>query len=355
METLKKLFKGKKILVTGHTGFKGAWLTRMLLQLEAKVVGISLPALENSIWDLTDMNQDIEEYLIDIRDREALDKAIKDIQPEIVFHLAAQALVIEGYHNPIENWASNVMGTAHLMESCRSISALKALVCITTDKVYYNKEWVYPYREDDRLGGHDPYSASKAACELVISSYKDSFYHDKAVGITSVRAGNVIGGGDYADNRIIPDIVRAVSKNKPVVLRSPNSIRPWQHVIDVLWAYILVAKTILEKGQTPSSAYNIAPLDNSNEHTVEFVVNTFIKALGTGSYKIDPSASTVKEMSKLRLDPSLIQEELNWAAIYNTEEAIIQTAKEYKAHMESPESLKAIIDSSVQYYFERRK
>ncbi|MGL5254823.1 MAG: CDP-glucose 4,6-dehydratase [Brevinema sp.] len=339
-------YKNKKVLVTGHTGFKGTWLCRTLLQLGSEVYGIGLNEGENKLFALSETAKDMNSFIVDIRDRELLTKTIKDINPEVIFHLAAQPLVLESYKIPVETFESNVMGTIHVLEACRSITNLQAIILITTDKVYHNYEWNYPYRETDRLGGYDPYSASKAMCELAIDSYRHSFYQDLKVKIVSVRAGNVIGGGDFADNRIIPDIIRAIQAKKDVVLRHPNSIRPWQHVMDAIMAYLLVGKQMIG-GQEISPSYNIAPIDNSDKHTVEYIVKLFIEIIKQGSYKIDSNANFAHEMSKLRLDPSLIIAELGWKPVFNTEEAIIQTAKEYKAYLGDPKILKKQIDSSI--------
>ena len=350
MEKIKQYYKGKKVLITGHTGFKGTWFSRFLIQLGADVYGIGLKEGDDQIFALTQSENDINSSIQNICDYEATATLIKKIDPEVIFHLAAQPLVLKSYTDPIDTFNSNVMGTIHVLEAARSLTNLKAMVMITTDKVYHNNEWVYPYRETDKLGGYDPYSASKAMCELAISSYVHSFFNTSSVGITSVRAGNVIGGGDFAENRIIPDVVRSIQSGKNVSLRSPNSIRPWQHVLDVIWAYLLVGTKILEKGETPSSSYNIAPLDNSDTHTVEYIVKKFISVIEQGTYEIDKNANFAHEMGKLRLDPSLIQAEVQWSPLFNTEEAIEQTAQEYKQYLENPTNLKEILDNSIKNY-----
>ncbi|MGL4367562.1 MAG: CDP-glucose 4,6-dehydratase [Brevinemataceae bacterium] len=340
-------YKDKKVLITGHTGFKGTWLCRTLLQLGATVYGIGLEEGDHKIFNMSSTDDDIFSYIMDIRDKELLISQIKQINPDIVFHLAAQPLVLESYKTPVETFDINVMGTIHILESCRYVDNLQAMVMITTDKVYHNYEWTYPYRETDRLGGYDPYSASKAMCELAIDSYRYSFYKDSSVGITSVRAGNVIGGGDFAENRIIPDIVRSIQQNTSVSLRNPNSIRPWQHVMDAIIGYLLIGKTIITQQQTPSSSYNIAPLDNSDKHTVEYIVKLFINTINKGYYEVDKNAYFAHEMAKLRLDPSLIISDLGWKPVFSTEEAIIQTAKEYNEFLQNPDQLKKQIDNSV--------
>ncbi|MGL4563589.1 MAG: CDP-glucose 4,6-dehydratase [Brevinema sp.] len=352
LNSLKKNYQGKRVLITGHTGFKGTWMSRCLLELGAEVYGIGLDEGDDKVFTLSNTAQDMTSYIQDIRDSDATIKLVEQINPHFVFHLAAQPLVIEGYKNPIDTFESNIMGTTHILEGCRKAPALEAGIFITTDKVYHNFEWSYPYRETDILGGHDPYSASKAACELVISSYRSSFFDDQK--ICSVRAGNVIGGGDFADNRIIPDLVRAAQSGEKAIIRAPHSIRPWQHVLDAIWGYLLIGDSLINNKMTLSPSYNIAPPDNSDIHTVLFVIKTFLNTLGKGSYEIDPNASTFKEMDKLRLDPSLIQEQIGWKAGFTTEEAIKQTAYEYKAWLEKPNELKQQIDHSIVTYYQKQ-
>ena len=244
--------------------------------------------------------------------------------------MAAQPLVIDSYNRPVYTFETNVIGTINLMESMRELSNLECAVMITTDKVYDNKEWVWGYRENDALGGHDPYSASKACAEIAIKSYKKSFF--KNVNIASVRAGNVIGGGDFAENRIIPDIVRAIEKNIPVELRNPNSVRPWQHVLDVLYGYLLVCYNLINN-KNISESYNFAPIDEGNKFTVEYITKAFIDNIGKGSYIINSPETSKKEMNMLRLDSSLARKELEWKEKFNTEEAIKQTAIWYSEYL----------------------
>ena len=347
-------YKNKRVLVTGHTGFKGTWLCRLLKQLGAEVYGIGLEEGADRIFRISSTGDDMASNIIDIRDKEKLISSIQKIQPQVVFHLAAQPLVLESYITPVETFDTNVMGTVHVLEACRTIPSLEAIVLITTDKVYYNNEWNYPYRESDRLGGYDPYSASKAMCELAIDSYKNSFYKEKNIGIASVRAGNVIGGGDFAENRIIPDIVRSIRDKKILTLRNPNSVRPWQHVLDVLWAYLLVGQALIPNRSTPSPSYNVAPLDNSDSHTVQYIVDRFINIIGEGSYEIANNIIQNHEMGKLRLDPSLILAEIGWTPLFNTNEAIDQTAKEYGQYLKNPSGLKIQIDTAIEKYIQQR-
>lgn len=346
-------YRGKRVLVTGHTGFKGTWLSRMLLSFGADVYGIGLDEGPARIFALSQNQNDLISHILDIRDKDAVIKCIKGINPQLVFHLAAQPLVIEGYKSPVKTFTSNIMGTTHVLEACRSLDNLEAAVMITTDKVYFNSGWAYPYRENDPLGGHDPYSASKAACEIVISSYAESFFDNKR--ICSMRAGNVIGGGDFAENRIIPDLIRAIQSQNELIIRAPHSIRPWQHVLDALWGYVLAGDMLMRKGCTPAPSYNIAPPDNSDSHTVLYVVQKMVETIGSGHYRIDESAGVFKEKTRLRLDPSLIQMDLGWKPAFTTDEAIAQTANEYKAWLEQPGGLKTQLDASITEYLKKTR
>lgn len=348
---IKNIFnylKNKKVLITGHTGFKGAWFSKMLLTLGAKVHGISLEAGDLSLYNLLKLDNEVKSYIQDIRDLEKIKNIVKEINPDIIFHLAAQPLVIDSYNRPVYTFETNVIGSINLMESMRELNNLECAVMITTDKVYDNKEWVWGYRENDTLGGHDPYSASKACAEISIKSYKKSFF--KNINIASVRAGNVIGGGDFADNRIIPDIVRAIEKNLPVVLRNPNSVRPWQHVLDVLYGYLLACFNLINN-KNISESYNFAPIDEGNKFTVEYITKAFIDNIGKGSYIINSAETSNKEMNMLRLDSSLARKELGWKEKFNTEEAIKQTAIWYSEYL-NKNDINNITEKQINNYIE---
>jgi len=252
-------WRGKRVLLTGHTGFKGSWLALWLQRLGAQVVGLALPpATTPSLFGLARLNDVIDHRVCDIRDAAALAAQVREARPDIVLHLAAQALVRASYRDPIDTFATNVMGTAHLLDALRGQGSVRAVVVVTTDKVYRNNEWAYPYREDDALGGHDPYSASKAAAELVVASYRASFLAASGAAVATARAGNVIGGGDWAEDRLIPDAVRAWLAGRPLEIRRPEAIRPWQHVLEPLAAYLVLAEKLW---QTPAlaGAYNFGP------------------------------------------------------------------------------------------------
>ncbi len=346
MKDIMEVFRNKKVLVTGHTGFKGSWLCKLLLRFGSKVSGISLEADKISLYNLLKLDNEVYSYICDIRRLEDIEDIIKGINPDIIFHLAAQPLVIESYNNPLYTFETNIIGTINILEVIRKLNNLECAIMITTDKVYDNKEWAWGYRENDSLGGDDPYSSSKACAELIIKSYKKSFLIDS--NIATVRAGNVIGGGDFAKDRIIPDIVRAIENNQSVELRNPNSVRPWQHVLDVLNGYLLLAYNLIKSnnnikgGYLPS--YNFAPIDN--KRTVEYITKVFIENIGRGSYKIKMQDTNKREMNILRLDSSLARKELLWEEKFDTEEAIRQTALWYREYLEN----KDITDKQINEY-----
>ncbi|MDH5655975.1 MAG: CDP-glucose 4,6-dehydratase, partial [Spirochaetia bacterium] len=285
MKLFANIYKNKSVFVTGHTGFKGSWLTLWLENLSAKVSGFSLdPEADPNHWNLissraVDVRGDINHF-------ENLKAAITEAKPEIVFHLAAQPLVRRSYREPLNTWQTNVAGTANLLEACRSVKSVKAVVVITTDKCYENKEWEWGYRENDRLGGHDPYSASKAACELVVDSYRKSFFNEKGVLIASARAGNVIGGGDWSEDRLLPDLVRAISEKKILEIRSPGATRPWQHVLDPLAGYLLLGQKLLEGGGEFAEAWNFGPTHEGNR-TVKELLEEIKKSFPDVKWKTD--------------------------------------------------------------------
>lgn len=349
MKNIIEVFKNKKVLITGHTGFKGSWLCKLLLEFGSRVSGISLEAEKISLYNLLKLGNEVNSHICDIRKVENIENIIKEINPDIIFHLAAQPLVIESYNNPLYTFETNIIGTINILEAIRKLNNLECAIMITTDKVYDNKEWAWGYRENDSLGGNDPYSSSKACAELVIKSYKKSFFEN--LNIATARAGNVIGGGDFAKDRIIPDIVRAIEKNESVELRNPNSVRPWQHVLDVLYGYLLLAYNLIENNKNISEnkngdlpSYNFAPVDN--KRTVEYITKVFIDNIGRGSYKIKSQNTNKKEMNILRLDSSLARKELLWEEKFGTDEAIKQTALWYGEYLNN----KDITDKQIKDY-----
>ena len=342
------IYKGKKILVTGHTGFKGSWMIQWLEMLGADVAGLSLPYIDHTPCHYRLLDCDVRDYYVDIRDLKTVKQVFKDFQPDFVFHMAAQSLVIPSYEDPIETWSSNVMGTAHVLEAMRQSDSVRGGVIITTDKCYKNKEQSAGYTETDELGGHDPYSASKAACELVIHSYRVSFFEDKKDSplIASARAGNVIGGGDWSDYRIIPDIVRSLSSGTTLEIRNPQSTRPWQHVLESLSGYLLLGQKLLSGHHGFAKAYNFGPQENDTTPVID-IVDQFKVAFPGMNYRILTSETDKKhETQCLRLDSLLAVNDLSWHPVWNTNEGIKQTINWYMAYMANGDVLtKAQIDS----------
>lgn len=330
MKDYFKLLNNKKILVTGHTGFKGSWLCMILKKYGAEICGISLPPPTNpSLFELTNLSSKMESNYCDIRDYDTVFSIMSRFQPEIVIHLAAQPIVRESYINPRGTYEINVMGTVNILESIRNTNSVKSFLNVTTDKVYYNNEWCWGYRENEPLDGYDPYSNSKSCSELVTHSYIRSFFsNSSSVRVSTARAGNVIGGGDYAIDRIIPDCVRAVINNKPILLRNPYSVRPYQHVLEPLFAYLLIA---LKQEEEPSYAgfYNIGPNEESCISTGG-LAKLFIAHWGNGTVKTCELDDALHEASYLKLDCSKIKKTLGWEPHWNINAAVEKTVEWYK-------------------------
>jgi len=326
------IYQGKSILLTGNTGFKGSWLALWLQRLGAEVSGLSLEPISNpSHWSLLDL--DMVDRRIDIRNLSDIKEFLHIVEPEIVFHLAAQPLVRRSYLNPLETWSTNVMGTANLLEACREQSSVNSIIIITTDKCYENQERSKGYKETDRLGGHDPYSASKASTELLVSSYRKAFFNtpDSPL-IATVRAGNVIGGGDWSEDRLIPDMMRAVNENKSLEIRSPNATRPWQHVLESLSGYLLLGQKLLQGKKNFAQAWNFGPNDDGNR-TVEEVLLCLKDEWPKLNWEVSQSKQPY-EASLLHLDSSKAHELLEWEPVWSIEEGIKETAAWYKALFE---------------------
>lgn len=323
-------WRGKRVLITGHTGFKGGWLTIWLNRMGCHVTGLSLePATQPSLFDLANISGLCESYFRDIRDTNKLKYVFDQARPEIVFHLAAQALVRESYKDPLATFSTNTMGTTNVLETLRHCQSVKTAVMVTTDKVYHNLERIEPYTEQDSLGGHDPYSASKAASELIINSYRKSYLKAQGINIASARAGNVIGGGDWAKDRLIPDAIRAWSGMRSLDIRNPDSIRPWQHVLEPLRAYIILAQQ-LAKNPDIACAYNFGP-DFTEAATVRQVIE-FAQSTWEDESSVSWGQSEVDmhEAGILRLDTSKSQKELGIQAVWNINQAVEKTVQWYK-------------------------
>ncbi len=333
------IYRDKTVLLTGHTGFKGSWLALWLKEMGANVIGYSLEApTKPNHFELLDL--DIISIIGDIRDKDKLKKVFNKYKPDIVFHLAAQPLVRLSYSDPVETFETNIMGSINLFEAARHTSTVKAIVNITSDKAYDNKEWIWGYRENDAMGGYDPYSASKGAVELVASSYRNSFFNNNDYGIkhntllASCRAGNVIGGGDWAEDRLIPDIIRAVHKNEKVEIRSPKSTRPWQHVLEPLSGYLLVGQKLLEGKKEFAEGWNFGPSDDGSitvKEAVEYIKLYWDKI----DYIINEDKESLHEANLLKLDCSKAHFKLGWKAKWNSETTFLKTIGWYREFYEN--------------------
>ncbi len=333
MKPFSNIYHGKCVLVTGHTGFKGSWLTLWLTELGARVVGLALdPETNPSHWELLELS--IDDRRADIRDAVAMTRLIAETQPEIVFHLAAQPLVRRSYCEPLTTWATNVMGTANLLEACRHTPSVRAIVVITSDKCYENREWTWGYREIDPLGGHDPYSASKAGAELVAASYRASFFNeDTTVLLATARAGNVIGGGDWSEDRLIPDLIRAVTKREHLQIRSPQATRPWQHVLESLSGYLVLGQQLLAGNRAFAEAWNFGPEPEGNR-TVAEVLGKLSGHWPALRWQITKNPQ-LHEATLLYLDSSKARSRLKWQPVWNFDTALAKTVEWYRTWMET--------------------
>jgi len=359
MKNLTKFYKNKKILITGHTGFKGSWLSQILLNWGAKVSGIALrPNTKPSLFQFLELEKKIRNNFCDIRDLKKTSEIIKREKPEIVFHLAAQSLVRDSYDDPLYTFETNIIGTANILQAIKEINTVRAAVIITTDKVYENKESGLPFKENDKLGGYDPYSASKAAAEIVISSYIKSFFNPTGYNkkhrtlVASARAGNVIGGGDWQKDRLIPDIIRSVFERKEkIIIRNPGAIRPWQFVLEPLYGYLLLARE-LDKGKKAfSGAWNFGPRDK-NYLTVEKLTKKTLELLGQGSYGI--KRDYIKhEAGLLRLDSNKAKKILNWQSTLDIDQILKFTCKWYNTFY-SGENIINLTNQQIKLFFAKR-
>ncbi|AJO77249.1 CDP-glucose 4,6-dehydratase [Pseudomonas sp. MRSN 12121] len=325
----EQFWRGKRVLLTGHTGFKGSWLALWLHSLGAEVSGFSLdPATEPSLFELARVAEGINDQRGDLRDLGALLELIAETQPEIVLHLAAQPLVREGYRDPLGTYSSNVMGTLNLLEAIRQVGGVRACVLVTTDKVYANQEWLWPYRENEALGGHDPYSSSKACCELLAQSYAASFfpaerYAEHGLALATARAGNVLGGGDFAPERLIPDVLKAWSADEPVTLRYPQAVRPWQHALEPLAGYLQLAAGLYEQGPRFAGAWNFGPSEADMCSVGEVVELLAARWPAAPGLRVEPSE--LHEAGLLRLDSSRARQLLAWQPRWSLQQCLAQT------------------------------
>lgn len=327
MRTVNGTFwKGKRVFLTGHTGFKGSWLTLWLEDMGAVVKGFSLePYTQPNLFEVAKVSSGIESEIGDIRDYEKLKSSIESFSPNIILHLAAQPLVRDSYEDPLGTYETNVMGTANLLQASRGLSDLKSIVIVTTDKCYENREWEWGYRENEAMGGYDPYSSSKGCAELLTSSYRRSFFDEKGIGIASVRAGNVIGGGDWADDRLLPDILRSFEKNEPVIIRNPDAIRPWQHVLEPLSGYLLLLQKLWKEPKLYSESWNFGPY-NDDIKSVKWIIENMIDLWPGNSWKLDEKINA-HESSVLSLDISKALNNLGWTPTWDLQIALKRILK----------------------------
>jgi len=324
-----EFWRGKRVFMTGHTGFKGSWLSLWLQQLGAELTGYALnPPTDPSLFEVAKVGASMHSIIADIRDAEALAKAMRAARPEIVIHMAAQPLVRYSYIKPLETFSSNVLGTAHVLDAVRATDSVRAVVNVTSDKCYDNREWVWGYRENDPMGGYDPYSASKGCAELVAAAYRNSFFNpaDYArhrVAVASVRAGNVIGGGDWALDRLVPDVLRAFESDRPVIIRNPHAIRPWQHVLEPLSGYLTLAQRLWEHGPVYAEGWNFGPNDD-DARPVSWIIEKLVGAWGAGaSWQLD-GADHPHEAGWLKLDCSKARVRLGWRPRWTLDQALTQ-------------------------------
>ena len=335
MEDVVNPWKGRRVFLTGHTGFKGGWLALWLASRGAIIRGYALaPSTEPNLFTAASIASVLDDVRGDIRDFDTLKQSMAEFQPEVVFHLAAQPLVRRSYSDPLGTYATNVMGTAHTLEAVRETASVRCVVCITTDKCYENREWVWPYRENDPLGGYDPYSSSKACAEIVSAAYRTSFFpvdrkNERWVGIATARAGNVIGGGDWSEDRLIPDLVRGFTSEIPVLIRRPKSIRPWQHVLEPLHGYMMLAEKLLKEPEQFASSFNFGPRDE-DAWPVERIATEVANMWGKGASWVRDATPSPHEAHYLRLDSSKAHAQLGWKPMLSIEDALEWTMSWYR-------------------------
>ena len=349
-----KFWYGKRVLITGHTGFKGSWLSLWLQSVGAHVTGFALsPPTTPSLFEVAHVADGMQSIMGDVRNLASLQKAMGDAKPEVVIHMAAQALVRHSYDNPVETYSTNVMGTVHLLEAVRGTPSVKAVLNVTSDKCYENREWVWGYREDEPMGGFDPYSNSKGCAELVTAAYRNSYFHpekykEHGVAIATGRAGNVIGGGDWAEDRLIPDVMRAIAQGRSVRIRNPHSTRPWQHVLEPLSGYLLLAQRLYEDGPAFAEGWNFGPNDDDSK-PVQWILDGLTRAWGEGaSWKLDDSDHP-HEAYHLKLDCSKAKTRLHWQPRWSLANAIGQICVWHKAHLAAAEMQAVCLNQIGQY------
>lgn len=345
----RKFWQGKRVLLTGHTGFKGGWLSLWLESMGAELCGIALdPPTSPSLFVEARVSQGMRSEIVDIRDEVNVRRLFQDFCPEIVIHMAAQPLVRFSYDEPVSTYATNVMGTVHVLEAARQTASVRAIVNVTTDKCYENREWEWGYRENERMGGYDPYSSSKGCSELVTNAYRNSFFSQSGVGLASARAGNVIGGGDWALDRLVPDTLRAIEKNIPVSIRNPLAIRPWQHVLEPLSGYLVLAQKLYEDANSFSGGWNFGPLDEDAK-SVQWIVEEMVESWGQGASWIHDQATHPHEANYLKLDISKARQRLQWHPNWTLSIALEKIIEWHKAWLSHEDMRNFCLDQIKQY------
>jgi len=344
-----KFWQGKRVLVTGHSGFKGGWLSLWLKSLGAEVSGFSLPApTQPSLCHVAGVEKGIHSVRGDVRDLDALERLMREAKPEVVFHLAAQALVRPSYADPVETYSTNVMGTVNLLEAVRRVGNVRVVVVITSDKCYENHEWLWGYREDEPMGGYDPYSNSKGCAELVTAAFRRSFFEGTGTVIASARAGNVIGGGDWATDRLIPDIIRAIMRGEPASIRSPGAVRPWQHVLEPLAGYLLLAQRLWDEGERHAGGWNFGPADEDAK-PVRYLVQQIIGLWGQGASWVLDARQHPHEAHYLKLDCSKARQVLGWHPRLQLVDALQWTIDWYKSY-KSDANMRKVCQDQIEAY-----
>ena len=349
LQTNPAFWQGKRVLLTGHTGFKGSWLSLWLQAMGAVIRGVALqPSTEPALFNTAQVAEGMDHQIADIRDYAAMQALMHEFQPEIVIHMAAQPLVRLSYQQPIETYATNVMGTVHVLEAARHAGSVRAIVNITTDKCYENREWVWGYREDEPMGGHDPYSNSKGCAELVSSAYRRSFLKDAGIAMATARAGNVIGGGDWAADRLVPDILRALERREPVLIRNPHAIRPWQHVLEPLSGYLLLAERLHEHGQVDAEGWNFGPRDE-DARPVQWIVEHLCANWSHGAtWSLQPGEHP-HEANFLKLDISKARQRLHWTPRWSLETALTRITEWHQAWL-TKQDMRALCLQQISQY-----
>ena len=346
----RNFWKGKKVFITGHTGFKGGWLSIWLAESGAKITGYSLkPETNPSLFKSCSIEKKINSIIGDVRDEKKLKKTILEAEPDIVFHLASQPLVLKSYENPVETYEINLMGTVNILNAMRDISSVKAFINVTSDKCYANDENLKAFKENDSMGGYDPYSSSKACSELITAAYRSSFFND-TVSIATARAGNIIGGGDWALNRIIPDFIKKINQNQKLSIRNPRAVRPWQFVLEPLNGYLILAEKLFLDGQHYSESWNFGP-DNQDDKSVEWLISKFDKEYGEGSnFEIESTENSLHEARNLKLDCSKSMKRLNWSPKLNIEKSISMTCAWYKNFYKGDQDMYSFSAEQIKQY-----